>query len=62
MYHTDHNANTTRHYEELARSLGLLMTGGSDCHGAGKGRVLIGTVRVPYEIVEKLKEAAGRQG
>ena len=60
VYHTDHNSSTTRHYEELARSLGLLMTGGSDCHGAGKGRVLIGTVRVPYEMVEKLKEAAKR--
>lgn len=60
VYHTDHNNSTTRRYEELADSLGLLKTGGSDCHGAGKGRVLIGTVRVPYEIVERLKEAAGR--
>lgn len=60
VYHTDHNNSTTRHYEELAKELGLLMTGGSDCHGAGKGRVLIGTVRVPYDVVEKLKEAAKR--
>jgi len=60
VYHTDHSNSTIRHYEEMAKSLGLLMTGGSDCHGAGKGKVLIGTVRVPYEIVEKLKEAAKR--
>lgn len=59
VYHTDHNTSTTRHYEELADSLGLIKTGGSDCHGAGKGRVLIGTVRVPYEIVERLKAEAG---
>ncbi len=59
VYHTDHNNSTTRHYEELSKSLGLLMTGGSDCHGAGKGRVLIGTVRVPYDLVEKLKARAG---
>lgn len=60
VYHTDHSMIVTRHYEELAKSLGLLVTGGSDCHGAGKGRALIGTVRVPYELVEKLKEAAKR--
>jgi len=58
VYHTDHNNSTTRHYEELAKSLGLLIAGGSDCHGAGKGKALIGTVRVPYDLVEKLKEAA----
>ena len=60
VYHTDHNNSTIRHYEELAKSFGLIMTGGSDCHGAGKGKALIGTVRVPYETVEKLKEAAKR--
>ena len=34
----------------------MLITGGSDCHGMGKGRALIGTVRVPYKLVERLKE------
>ena len=60
VYHTDHNASTVHQYEELAGELGLLMTGGSDCHGAGKGKVLIGTVRVPYDLVEKLKKTAKR--
>ena len=55
VYHTDHNAGTVRRYEELAKQYGLLMTGGSDCHGMGKGKPLIGTTRVPYELVEKLK-------
>lgn len=56
VYHTDHRPSVRKHYLELAERYGLLVTGGSDCHGMGKGRVLIGTVRVPYEIVEKLKE------
>ena len=56
VYHTDHNAGTVKHYEELARQYGLLVTGGSDCHGMGKGRPLIGNVRVPYELVDKLRE------
>ena len=58
VYHTDHKPHISKRYETMAKELGLLMTGGSDCHGMGKGRVLMGTVRVPYEIVEKLKEEA----
>jgi len=56
VYHTDHKENARKHYQEIAERYGLLVTGGSDCHGMGKGRVLIGTVKVPYELVEKLKE------
>lgn len=56
VYHTDHKPGMTRHYEEIAKAQGLLMTGGSDCHGMGKGRILIGSVRVSYELVERLKE------
>lgn len=58
VYHTDHKASVVRRYEELAERHGLLMTGGSDCHGLGKGRVLLGSVRVPYDLVQKLKEEA----
>ena len=58
VYHTDHNASTVKHYEELVGQYGLIATGGSDCHGMGKGKALIGTVRVPYELVEKLKAAS----
>ncbi len=56
VYHTDHNPSAVRKYEQIARENNLLVTGGSDCHGLGKGRVLLGEVRVPYTIVEKLKE------
>ena len=61
VYHTDHNGSAVKRYEALAKEYGLLATGGSDCHGMGKGKVLIGTVRVPYELVEKLKEAVRYQ-
>lgn len=59
-YHTDHKPHAVRHYEELARRFDLIVTGGSDCHGLGKGRVLMGTVKVPYEVVERLKIEAKR--
>lgn len=57
VYHPEHNPSAVRHYKEMARDLGLLVTGGSDCHGLGKAKVLMGTVTVPYELVERLKDA-----
>lgn len=57
VYHSDHPPAAARRYERMARDLGLLATGGSDCHGLGKGRVLMGSVTVPYSFVEKLKNA-----
>lgn len=48
---------TAGHYREIAMQYGLLMTGGSDCHGAGRGGPLLGTVKVPYSVVEGLKRA-----
>jgi 3',5'-nucleoside bisphosphate phosphatase len=57
VYHTDHPPAKTRYYEEMAKRYSLLMTGGSDCHGFGKGRILMGSITVPYELVEKMKDA-----
>jgi len=47
---------STEHYEKMAKEYGLLVTGGSDCHGEAKDRILMGSVRIPYEYVERLKE------
>lgn len=58
VYHSDHRAHVTKHYEKLAKEYGLIMTGGSDCHGNHKGRILMGTIRVPYTIVDQLRDAA----
>jgi hypothetical protein len=35
----------------------LLITGGSDCHGFSKNKPLIGTVKLPYNHVERLLAA-----
>jgi hypothetical protein len=56
VYHTDHSKKASAHYSELAEKYGLLATGGSDCHGAGKGRVLMGGVTVPYSVVDDLRK------
>ncbi len=54
-FHTKHPRPTVEHYLQLADRFNLLVTGGSDCHGLSKGKPLIGTVRLPYAHVEKLK-------
>ncbi len=61
VYHSDHPDPATLHYKEFAVKHGLLITGGSDCHGLGKGKVLMGKVRLPYEKVSELKRAAGKE-
>jgi 3',5'-nucleoside bisphosphate phosphatase len=59
-FHTKHSTATAEHYLEIADQYHLLVTGGSDCHGLSKGKPLIGTVKVPYQHVEKLKAGAAR--
>jgi 3',5'-nucleoside bisphosphate phosphatase len=60
-FHTKHSTATSEHYMEIADRHHLLVTGGSDCHGLSKGKPLIGTVRVPYRHVEKLKDRASQR-
>ena len=57
-FHTKHSTNMSEHYLELADRFNVLVTGGSDCHGLSKGKPLIGTVKLPYQHVEKLKARA----
>ena len=56
-FHTKHPKATSEHYLQIARQHGLLVTGGSDCHGLNKGRPLVGTVRLPFHYIEKLLAA-----
>ena len=60
-FHTKHSASATQRYLKMAKDYRLLVTGGSDCHGLSKGKPLIGTVKLPYEYVEKLKATVGRR-
>lgn len=60
VYYTEHSSKQVSVYESLARRHNLLITGGSDFHGAnvegidlGKGR---GGLTIPHELFEKLKK------
>jgi predicted metal-dependent phosphoesterase TrpH len=59
-FHTKHSTVMAEHYLELADRFGLLVTGGSDCHGLSKGKPLIGSIKLPYQHVEKLKAKAAQ--
>ena len=56
-FHTKHNPATAERYQRIAQEHGLLITGGSDCHGLSKGKPLIGTVKLDYRHVERLHSA-----
>lgn len=58
VWHTKHTPAQSENYKLLAERLGCLITGGSDCHGYAKGKVLIGNVKLPYEYVERARVAA----
>ncbi|HEX7288908.1 MAG TPA: PHP domain-containing protein [Candidatus Angelobacter sp.] len=61
-YHCDHNSQDTDRLLQLAGDLDLLVTGGSDYHGANKPGVLLGKGRgdlaVAYAVLERMKHHA----
>ncbi len=57
-YHSEQPASVAQRYEQIAKQHKLLITGGSDCHGFRRSKgPLIGSVSVPYHVVERLKAA-----
>lgn len=60
VYYPGNSEGVTNYYEGLARKHGLVATGGSDAHGSVKQHTYVGKVKIPYELVEKLKAACGR--
>jgi predicted metal-dependent phosphoesterase TrpH len=54
-FHTKHPPSLSEHFVSVAEEHGLLVTGGSDCHGMNKGKPLIGSIKLPYQYVVELK-------
>lgn len=59
-YHSDHGRRDTELYLKLAEQYGLMVTGGSDFHGAVKPGVRLGTgcegnLRIPKDLVDRLR-------
>lgn len=60
VFYADHTPEQEALYLKLAQELGLLITGGSDFHGANKPEVTLGQIRsrdrLTYDLVIALKE------
>lgn len=60
VYHSKHRAAVNSKYLKIAKEHDLIVTGGSDCHGMEPGKVLLGKVKVGYEVVTRLREEAAK--
>ena len=63
-YHSDHTPRDTELFLGLAERYGLMVTGGSDFHGAAKPDVRLGTgyrgnLKIPENLVDRLRVASG---
>ena len=59
-YHSDHSAENTELYLDLAKRYGLRVTGGSDFHGAVKPGVKLGSgsdgnLKIPMDLMDRLR-------
>ncbi len=60
VYHSDHSPQLVEQYLGLAERHALMITGGSDFHGAAKPGILLGSgrdgnLRIPYSLLENLR-------
>ena len=66
VYYSEHSDTDTKAYGKMAERLGLLKSGGSDFHGSVKPKISLGkgkgALNVPYELLEKMKEARRAKG
>ena len=64
-YHSDHGRQDVEQFLDLARRLGMAVTGGTDFHGSAKPGIALGTgingnVAVPRSVLDKLRRQTGR--
>jgi len=58
VYSTYHSPDQIEYYKNIAKDLNLIVTGGSDYHGAIKPKVAFGCIKInDYTIVEQLRQA-----
>ena len=59
-YYTDYTPDMERRYRAMAKELGLVISGGTDYHGANKPHIAIGkgkgNLEIPYSVLEGLRE------
>lgn len=51
VVHPNLSDSRSRYLQHLVADSGLMMFGGSDCHGGRNGSMIIGNYKIPYQIV-----------
>lgn len=57
IVHPKLSDSRTRFLQRVAQNHGLLVSGGSDCHGGRNGMLTIGKYKVPINVIDEMKEA-----
>ncbi len=57
VHYPEHSQAMVNFYLDLAKKLNLLVTGGTDFHGSAKPQIKLGMIKIPLELVEKLRQA-----
>ncbi len=59
-YYTDYTPDMETRYRAMAKELGLVISGGTDYHGANKPHITIGkgkgNLEIPYSVLDGLRE------
>ncbi len=55
VYHSDHSPEVQAQYLQVAKEIGLAVTGGSDFHGESKPQIDLGSVTLPGETLARLR-------
>ena len=59
-YYTEYTPEMQAEYQALADELGLIISGGTDFHGAFKPHISIGkglgNMTIPYSVLDNIKE------
>lgn len=62
-YYTDYTPDMEQRYRAMAKDLGLVISGGTDYHGANKPHISIGKGRgnleIPYSVLDGLRQRHG---
>lgn len=61
VYHRRHSPAIIEYFSRIAEDYNLIVTGGSDCHGAGPGgQIHLGRTHVPEWVLQELKNEKNR--
>ena len=56
VFHSKHDEEAVEYYKEIARKMGLLITGGSDFHGENSPDIDFGDIVIDIKYIDQLKK------